>query len=270
MARSATIRLTASDLRSQPHSTAANCRPVAFSAYSAASCGFLLAMACRMPRSASSAATATMAWSGGGGWEPDSRYTPDSIVLSRSQMTHLIIMRCCLPRVSWSFSRSPRPARPARAPRLAGPTRSGHPLFHRDVRRLETELPVQRPHAEVPRVNLPGELAQPGLVGRLQHGGQQQLAYQAAAGDVGNGQRPEVPVARAGQRVGPAGQPSPADRLLPPRLGGCHERDLPRLAQRTTDPPAVQPGVGDRLIAERHLRDLHLEVGDPIEIVGCR
>src|ERR1700733_8736879 len=250
MARSATIRLTASDLRSQPHSTAANCRPVAFSAYSAAPCGFLLAMACRMPRSASSAATATMAWSGGGGWEPDSRYTPDSIVLSRSQMTHLIIMRCCLPRVSWSFSRSPRPAR---VPRLAGPARSGHPLFHRDVRCLETELPVQRPHAEVPRVNLSGELAQPGLVGRPQHGGQQQLAYQAAAGDVGNGQRPEVPVPRAGQRVGPAGQPSPADRLLRRRLGGCPERDLPPLAPPPPHPPAVQPSVGDRLLPERTL-----------------
>src|SRR5215472_6301225 len=89
MPRLAAIRATASDLRPQPHSTAANSRPVTRAAYAAASGGFLLAIAGRMPRAANSASAAATTGFAAGGISGDSRYTPLSNVLSISQTTHL-------------------------------------------------------------------------------------------------------------------------------------------------------------------------------------
>ena len=166
-------------------------------------------------------------------------------MLSRSQTTHLTIIA-------------------DRAPGAPGACR-----LHRDVRRLEAELPVQRAHPEVPGVHLAGQLTHPGLVGRPQHRREQQLPDLAAVRDVGDGQRPEVPVPGPGQRVrsGPTARPSPpAGPAQSPRHR--HQRDLPRLPQRARDPTAMQPGVGDGLVAERHLRDLDLEPGDRVEILG--
>ena len=69
----AAILVSASDLRPQPHSAAANRQPVTRAACAAASGGFLLASACRMPRAPSSASTAVSTGSAPGGSSPDSR-----------------------------------------------------------------------------------------------------------------------------------------------------------------------------------------------------
>src|SRR5580700_11820635 len=129
-----------------------------------------------MPRSASSRATATSCGSGAGGWPADSRYTPSSRVLSMSHTTHLITV--CLARLR----------------------RSGNPppALHRDVRRGEAELPVQRAHPHVARVDLARELRHPGLVGRAEHRGEQELADLAAIRPGSDRQRAEVAVPLAG------------------------------------------------------------------------
>ena len=70
---SAAIARTDAALLSQPHRAAANCAPVAACTYPAASGGFRLASACRMPRPDSSRSTAASSGSAGGGCAGDSR-----------------------------------------------------------------------------------------------------------------------------------------------------------------------------------------------------
>ncbi len=91
MLSSARMRASAADFLSQPHSTATNVPPVTRAAYSAAAGGFLLAIACTMPRLPSSASAAAAAESEGGCRSPDSMKVPAISVLSMSQATHLIV-----------------------------------------------------------------------------------------------------------------------------------------------------------------------------------
>jgi hypothetical protein len=61
------MRASAPDFAPQPHSTAANRAPVTAAACSAACGGFLLAIACRMPREPRSASVAAIALLTAGG-----------------------------------------------------------------------------------------------------------------------------------------------------------------------------------------------------------
>ena len=208
--RSAMIRLMASDLRPQPHSAAANGRPVTCAAYSAASGGFLLAMACTMPRLGQLGSTASIAGVGRGGWRCRLQVDP-------GQQRVVDVPDHALDHVGGRVAaRSP-------AGRPAGSRRGRRPpgrRFHGEVRRLEPELPVQRPHAQVPGVDLAGQLGQPGLVGRRQHRGQQQLADRGCG--PGCRRRPATGSCRTGRRSASwsGRQPGPAERLVRRRLGG--------------------------------------------------
>src|SRR5580704_10295871 len=117
-----------------------------------------------MPRPASSVSTPASTGSAAGGCSGDSRYTPLSRVLSMSQTMHLM---------SASLVTTP---------------------LHRQVRGREAELAIQRPHADVRRVHLAGQLRHASLVGRGQHGREQLLADGAAVWHLRYRERPEVAV----------------------------------------------------------------------------